>query len=99
MKPESYIVHIHYDGGHRKVERYPLLCPLELAIGQHDAEPHIVYVESPKGYPVVRWRPLNVPIDMATGHLERLSDLAIREARRDLNHEHLRRMGALWNTP
>jgi hypothetical protein len=44
-----------------------------------------------KGKPYAKRHHLHVPIDLATGHLERLSDLAVREAIKDLQAEQERR--------
>lgn len=57
----------------------------------------VTVVEPVKGRRVSRTLPLNVPVDLATGRLENLSDLQLREARRDLNHEYLRRTGGLFS--
>ena len=41
---------------------------------------------------------LHVPLDVATGRLERVSDLQLRELERDLKAERKRRLGlAGWN--
>jgi hypothetical protein len=59
-------------------------------------ETYIVAIYYEGGQRKARRFPLNIPLDLATGHLERLSDLQVREARRDLNHEYLRREGRLF---
>jgi hypothetical protein len=43
------------------------------------------------GKPYARRHELTIPLNLARGRLEALSDLQLREALRDLNHEHDRR--------
>lgn len=54
-------------------------------------ESYIVTIGSAGGQRTAERRPLHVPVELATGQLERLSDLAIREAIKDLTAEEARR--------
>lgn len=54
-------------------------------------EQYIVTIATRHGKRDAKRLPLNVPLDLATGKLERLSDLAIRETLKDLAAEQNRR--------
>lgn len=56
-------------------------------------EAYVVVIGRVKGKRYAKRQSLNVPLDLALGQYERLSDLQLREARKDLNAEHLRRQG------
>ncbi len=54
----------------------------------------MVTIGTRKGKRVAVRDPIAFPRDLVRGRLERLSDLQLREARKDLNAEYLRRLGS-----
>lgn len=59
------------------------------------AEAYIVVIGTTDGRRDARRLPLNVPLAWATGNYERLSDRAINDMVKDLQHEQHRRAGTL----
>jgi hypothetical protein len=51
----------------------------------------ITVVGHRRGKRHVERHPLNVPLELARGHLEKLSELALRELAQDIAHEQSRR--------
>jgi hypothetical protein len=61
----------------------------------NDYTTHIIVNGRNQGRPYSTRRPLNVPLDLATGNIESLSDLQLRDTISDLQAEQARRLAAV----